>query len=124
MKLTLTFTLDNTVDTAKSTAFELPEWAKKCTIQIPTIVSGTVSLEFMKIADVTAAKLAASSDTSWVGVERAVDSVGNLVNLHNGTGGKVIDCTKLIEGLGEGYLRVTCGGVQNAVTTWYVHFVS
>lgn len=122
MKATIKFTLDNTVDTGKSAAVELPEWAKHAVVDIPTIVTGTVGFEFMKQADVTAAKLLASADVDWKAIQVAIDSVGNLVTCYSGTGALLIDVSKFIKGLGLGYLRVATGGTQNAVTTWYMHF--
>lgn len=122
MKSTISFTMDNTVDTTRSAAFELPDWARHATIQIPTIVTGTVGFDFMKEADVTTAKLVADQDTDWNDVQVAIDSVGNLVSCYSGTGALIIDISKFIAGLGKGYMRVATGGTQNAVTTWYVHF--
>ena len=122
MKATIQFTLDHTVDTTKSAAVELPEWAKHASVQIPTIVTGTVGFEFIKDADVTTAKIAADQDTDWKAVQVAIDSVGNLVSCYSGTGEIVIEISKFIKGLGLGMLRVVTGGTQNAVTTWYMHF--
>jgi hypothetical protein len=122
MKATIAFKLDNTVDTAMSEAFEIPDWAKECSLQIPTIVTGTVGFQFMKEADVTAAKIVADQNTDWVNVVVAIDSVGNLTIGYDGTGAVVVQMGAFMRGLGKGMLRVVCGGVQNAVTTWYAHF--
>jgi hypothetical protein len=122
MKATIAFKLTNTVDTTKGEAVDLPGWAKYGSIQIPTIVTGTVGFEFIAAANVTAAKIVADQDTDWTPVETAIDSVGNLVTIHNGTGAIVVGISALIKALGLGMIRVVTGGTQNAVTSWYVHF--
>lgn len=122
MKATIEFKLTNTVDTTKSEAVEVPEWAKCAVLDIPTIVTGTVAFEFIKQADVTTAKIVADQDTDWKAIQVAIDSVGNLVNAYTGTGALLIDISKFIKGLGLGMMRVVTGGTQNAITTWFIHF--
>jgi hypothetical protein len=124
MKVTIAFSLSNAVDVQRSTAVELPEWARHASIELPaTIVTGTVGFEFIKEALVTAALLAPTNNTSWGAVQVAIDSVANLTSCHDGTGGgAVIDVSKFIAGLGKGHIRVITGGTQDAVTSWFFHF--
>ena len=123
MKATVEFKLTNTVDIHASEAIELPDWARHASVELPaTIVTGTVGVDFIKKADVTAAKLVADQDTDWNDVQVAIDSVGNLAVFYDGTGGLVVDISKFIAGLGQGHIRMQAAGNQNAVTQWYIHF--
>ena len=102
MKATIEFKLTNTVDIHASEAVELPDWARHASVEFPTIVTGTVGVDFMKKADVTAAKLVADQDTDWNAVQVAIDSVGNLLTFYDGTGALMVDISRFIRGLGQG----------------------
>ena len=123
MKTTVIFTLDNTVDTTESQAVEVPSWAKAAALFVPNIAAGAVTMKFMHNDDATAAKLVADQNTDWNPVEVAIDSVDSLTEvMASGDDPTWVDITAFIRGLGEGYVRFTTAGTQNAITSWMIVF--
>ena len=124
MKVIVEVKLDNSVDTTKSAAVQIPgDWARFISVFVPDIVVGAVTMEFIKEADVTPAKLVADQNTDWNPVEVAIDSVGALSEvMASGADPTWIDISRFVRALPEGYIRFVTAGTQNAVTTWYVAF--
>lgn len=123
MKETIVVLVDISVDVNRSDAVQLPEWARKASVNLPTLDNGNQVIEFIKEADVTAALLLSSNNTSWLGVQTAIDSVGNLGPIiHAGAGGDIVDISAIIKGLGEGYIRLFCSANQAADRTITFHF--
>lgn len=122
MKVSVNFQLVNTLDTQKTEAVELPEWAKGACLVVPAIADGAMGMEFIHNSDVTTAKLAADQDTDWNVVEVAIDSVGPLVTvLASGDDPRVVDISKFIKSLGDGYIRFTTAaqaGVIDFIIIW------
>jgi hypothetical protein len=123
MKTTVIFQLVNTVDTTETEAVEIPSWARAAVLVIPNIAAGAVTAKFIHNDNVTAAKLLASSNTDWVPLQVAIDSVGALKEvMANGDDPAIVDITAFIRGLGDGFIRFTCAGAQGAVTDWKIIF--
>jgi hypothetical protein len=123
MKDTIKCLVDISVDVNRSEAIQLPEWARKASINLPILDSGNQVIEFIKEADVTTALLLASNNTSWIGVQTAIDSAGNLGPIFNaGAGVDLIDISALIRGLGHGYIRLFCSANQLADRIITIHF--
>jgi len=122
MKIKVALTLDNTVDTQKTTATQVPEWCKAASVEVPQIADGAVTLEYLPASSATAATLAPTNDTGWLTVQAVVDSVGPAqAVLASGADPACADFTKLIRGLGDGYIRFSAAA-QSGATTWYVNF--
>jgi len=123
MKTTVIFRLDNTVDTTKSEAVEIPDWARAASLFVPDIGAGAVTMEFMHNDDATAALLLASNDTSWNPVQTAIDSIDVLEEvMPTGDDPTWIGITPFIHGLGDGYIRLVTAGAQGAVINFKIVF--
>jgi hypothetical protein len=74
-----TLTLDTSVDTTKTTAIQVPEWARFGMVYQPAHTDGALSMEVCLAEDIvagdTAGDLLASDDTYWAAVANNSESV-------------------------------------------------
>lgn len=114
------FTIVQATDTTKSGAVQVPQWAKSASLYIPAVADGIISLEMIQIEDVTAAKLAASSDTSWVTVRDEGESSQVAAS---GVESCWIDISEFIKGLPANcFIRVVSAAAQTGTITFTIAF--
>jgi hypothetical protein len=110
------------VDDQKSTSIEIPSWARTAVMKVPAITDGTLTLEMIDPADITAAKLAADSDTDWAPV---YSDEGRTDILGVGLDPAFVNISPYIGGFPQGgHMRVVCTAAQVADMEFVVHFKS
>jgi hypothetical protein len=110
------------VDDQKSTSIEIPSWARTAVMKVPAITNGTLTLEMIDPADITAAKLAADSDTDWAPV---YSDEGRTDILGVGLDPAFVNISPYIGGFPQGgHMRVVCTAAQVADMEFVVHFKS
>ena len=123
MKTTVRFRLIHTVDTTESEAVQIPDWARAASLFVPDIAAGAVTMKFMHKDDATAALLLASNNTSWHPLQVAIDSIDVLEEvMPNGDDPTWIIITPFIQGLGDGFIRLTCAGAQGGTIDFKIVF--
>ena len=115
------FIHDRSVDTQKTNAVQVPGWARNAAVYIPALGTNcAVAMELIELADVTAALLLASNDTSWNEV-RDADQDAQVAA--SGVEDCWIDITLLIQSLPAGcFIRFTLGSAQAADSSWVLVF--
>jgi hypothetical protein len=71
-------TMDTSVDTTKTSASQIPQWARFACVFIPNITNAAVTIEMLEndrvVAGDTANILLASTDTSWAAFQDEAES--------------------------------------------------
>lgn len=108
------------VDAYKSSAVEIPAWARSAILKVPSIDNGTITFEMIDPEAVTAAKLAADVDTDWGPV---YSDEGRTDVLGVGLDPAWINITPYIGGFPQGgHMRLVCTAAQLADKEFVVHF--
>lgn len=115
------FMVDVSVDTTKSEAVEIPDYAKRFGLFIPALnANGAVSMECLLPQHLSASALLPSSDTNWKVIR---DQNESTIVAASGIENILLDITEFGRHLpAMGYLRFVCVGTQVADSTWYMIF--
>jgi hypothetical protein len=119
--------LDTTVDTTKTSAVQVPTWARWGMVYIPTCDNAAITLEMALNEDIgyptaVAAELLASDDSYWK--VPYSDAEENQV-LGANTGDRWVDISNYVRAMPkDAFLRVVFGATQNqaAKQTLYISF--
>lgn len=117
----ITFIVDISVDTTKSEAVEIPDYAKFFGLYVPALnANGAVTMECLLPKDLSASALLPSSDANWKTVR---DQNESTIVAASGIENILIDITEFGRHLpARGYIRFVCAGTQVADSTWYMIF--
>jgi hypothetical protein len=63
--------MDTTVDTTKTSASQVPQWARYASVFIPDIINAAVTMEIMEENKATAAK-ASGVEATWVDISHMI----------------------------------------------------
>jgi hypothetical protein len=119
--------LDTSVDKTKTSAVQIPEWARYGIVYIPTCDNAAITLEMATNEDIgyptaVAAELLASDDTYWK--VPYTDAEENQV-LGANTGDRWVDISNYVRAMPrDAFLRVVFGATQNqaALQTLIISF--
>ena len=110
-----TLTLDTSVDTTKTTAVQVPQWARYGMVYQPAHVDGTLGMEMCMAEDIkagdTAGDLLASDDSYWATVANISESsqIAGSAALESSW----IDITDYIQALPKDcYIRFVLGAAE------------
>lgn len=117
----ITFKVDVSVDTTKSEAVEIPDYAKFFGLYVPALdANGSVTMECILPKDLSASALLPSADTNWKVVR---DQNESTIVAASGIEDILIDITEFARHLpAQGYVRFVCAGTQVADSTWHLIF--
>jgi len=104
------FSIIDTVSNTTSQAIEVPAWATRAQLFVPTIATAVMSMQMIEARNVTAAKIVADQSTDWKTV-RSEDESSTI--LASGEGNTWIDITEFVRSLPpESYIRFVSNADQ------------
>jgi len=120
------FIHDISVDTTKTNAVPIPDWARCIGVMIPSIDDGSVGIEVYESVDtayqnVAAALLLSSADTNWNPVLALLDGDDEVI-CASGKDPGYVDITLLLGALRNVWIRFTVSAQTTADTTWYMYY--